>query len=109
MRLLASCIEGEVASIFHSSGYTTLIVHYIRIYGNVNRPWFRPRPRRFTAINSDVVDNNYNVEPRFSTIYELVTLLNCQTEEVRHVVKRTWLLCLEWRQENNEGVKNAFQ
>ncbi len=24
----------------------------------------RPRPRRFTAINSDVVDNNYNVDLR---------------------------------------------
>ncbi len=33
LRLLASCIHGEVASIFHSSGYITLIVYYIRIDG----------------------------------------------------------------------------
>ncbi len=56
-----------MASIFHSSGYITLIVHYIRIYGNVNHPWPRGFAlvlgdlRRFTAINSDVVDNNYNI------------------------------------------------
>ncbi len=64
LRLVASCIKGEVASIFHSSGYITLIVHYVRIYGNVNHPWprgFALVLGGFTAINSDVVDNNYNI------------------------------------------------
>ncbi len=48
--------------------------HYIRIYGNVNHPW--PRPRRFTAINSDVVDNNYN-------LYSTATFLPCEFHNYR--------------------------
>ncbi len=59
---------GIIVSIFHSSGniIITIIVHYI--HSNL---WQRktslhglrlyPRHRRFTAINTDVVDNNYNI------------------------------------------------
>ncbi len=67
LRLVASCIKGEVALGSKYFSFQWVYNTYCPLHQNLwqRKPslasGLRPRPRRFTAINSDVVDKNYNI------------------------------------------------